>query len=851
MAPERSSKRLKHSSNPRYTAQVVYKIDDGSHVAGVGTRELVFEYNFLSRTHSFTLLESGAGLVDGNLRNLRMKQERLKLVGTRQGWVDLLVESLEVGPAAKETAVAYLKTQFPDFKLRGDYLGHLNTGSFSLTHDDTCIVLQLPDMPESIGLHAIDPKRCSFSNSVVERALSQCAEKYEQRWLNALKKAEDNTQQLRLQAVLICATEADADAVRGAGQTRPSTSVRLANIKELLSSFVVQTSTYSVKQLLREIREVQTFMVEVAVSPSPLNNPGGLYHYTSHALSLPAWAADGGPEAEFGEACAAWRLALEDLCATANSQPGGMQIDDFNRQVVELRPAPRLPRQGAEPGRGGKMSRLEYILHRRLQSAVTDGSAVGGRPFFSATSDEFKSIESAFMERVLKQTGNEQFLCSDYSGLELGRASATKVPMMDLLNSDSGSGISIDHVDQVTVTRSSDGQVETSFSTIENLYLSSDTENFEKHRYCVPAFALGNAVLFKVDGLPALWADNPAVPDLIELVDIIILVTDCWPEPCWHEERRLLPADLVIAARKFEVDVLAALGLDCYEPLAELVLERDDVDVVEHSELVRREVSDREAQLKGERYADLLRVGLARVRNPDREGGQAGAGVVKELMAVGKQLAREGEEAWGIRIKKNKDGIPAMTLDGRESAAELGYALLQTKLALKGRGYDIPERALYALTIMYNLNNARLDPVEHTDLDAIILTSYTMPGVPFIIPYQNKGMYSPSTSRSDHTVAGYLTGFKSDAIKDLTLTGWDSRKATFGLDPWAVNSAVRGDAEGVKETAARAFESARAWMERAGRFKWATAEGSDDAKKAKWAEVKEKVRLLAKELEAV
>lgn len=93
-------------------------------------------------------------------------------------------------------------------------------------------------------------------------------------------------------------------------------------------------------------------------------------------------------------------------------------------------------------------------------------------------------------------------------------------------------------------------------------------------------------------------------------------------------------------------------------------------------------------------------------------------------------------------------------------------------------------------------------------------TSSSVAGVPFVVPLQNKGPFSPSASRKDHQVLVYETGFKrGTSPADLKIRDWFAQKASFGLDIWLLNAVMgAGDAAKVKRALERMQVSASCWI---------------------------------------
>ncbi|GAA5969268.1 hypothetical protein JCM11641_007533 [Rhodosporidiobolus odoratus] len=81
--------------------------------------------------------------------------------------------------------------------------------------------------------------------------------------------------------------------------------------------------------------------------------------------------------------------------------------------------------------------------------------------------------------------------------------------------------------------------------------------------------------------------------------------------------------------------------------------------------------------------------------------------------------------------------------------------------------------------------------------------------MPFDLPYINKSALGLSPSRLNHGDNGYVTGFKPGC--SLTFAEFDMKSTTFVVDPWSVNSAVRGPHPEQLKTIATLGRDALAW----------------------------------------
>ncbi|KAM0790871.1 hypothetical protein ACM66B_004712 [Microbotryomycetes sp. NB124-2] len=442
---------------------------------------------------------------------------------------------------------------------------------------------------------------------------------------------------------------------------------------------------------------------------------------------------------------------------------------------------------------------LYQLIDRLLQNAVgfTQGCQ---RPGMLSSDPIYRAMRSHLLARAVKTDENDpqqDLISSGLSGVSF------RVPKTLMLTSEFRRSpyakipLSVDHVNQVTLkfTKSLDGigKIQPVFVSHSlqasnqhladmmqqhdenNVMVTTRQENLTKHRYFTTIFACYMLISSVGDRVDYLHRGHAVFPVIQRLIDIVADIYPIWPISCLHGERLKSSAEVICEAIEYVDELNKKLGFEFASPPAP-----------RPSAFEYRRVPKHDATLAN-------------------------------IKLVGGRLMKEAA-SMGINILKNQDGIPSMSLNGQDNAEDIARACAAALVHLRARGYAMPAHELYALVIWQNVDRCRKSLDRGKTVDDLVLTSGTHAVMPFIVPSQNKGPFSPSSSRRDHAINEYRTGFATNEPETISLLN-RTAESSFFIDPWCTNASLGACSgqDGLDKEVKRMEMTSKFWVEGVGK----------------------------------
>ncbi|GAA5901150.1 uncharacterized protein JCM6883_004770 [Sporobolomyces salmoneus] len=626
-------------------------------------------------------------------------------------------------------------------------------------------------------------------------------------WKNTIEELQDLHQKQAYLLILDTAIKLD-EGYRRRLLAAPSSTKRMSDLKEKLHEFCYggRTSSYTLRTSDRisggkSKDGADCWLVRVGVTGSSLNNPQNR-ETVSAPFSLSDWIAQKNDPTE------------------ANEAEDGMGIDEFKRRLDALLPCDQAaPRRGSAPGVNEQPHRplAAWRLRQALLNATKSNSERAPLP----TADpSFEPIFEGLTNRAVQPhpTNSEQVVVIDgYTSEVILVTGKKKIQNEASREATKGSRnpISIDHVSQVRLEVDDKGKVVVGFHSLDNMVVTSPLLNSLKHRYPLPIFYSSLAIIASGQNLPYLSEDQSQFEIINRIVKIIDESYRIWPIACPHSERKLQAAEVIVGSDDYVREVCTMLGAVVPESTKAYptgqeyrnAIARASAEVQNEVEEIMRKnnvAEDFQGYLKPE-------TGLTTSRPSYYEFIPVDPVVIENIKKVGKRFMEDAADL-KITLVLNEDKIPAIDMNGKDSAEDIARACLLVSKSTKLVGTPVTPHEVYGLLLAQNIvraSEARKD--SEVEIDGLILTSGHLPSLPFISPVQNKGPLRLSPSRRNHLLDGYYAGFTNTDPSTMSLSDYDGTPS-FWIDAWVLNSSLRGDDSEIRGQLEALVNSARSFM---------------------------------------
>ncbi|GAA6030601.1 hypothetical protein JCM8097_006229 [Rhodosporidiobolus ruineniae] len=807
----------------------------------------------LGRDHDFGLYDyAGDELPAVNsISATAMGKYKRDMLRKRQSDTQILIEMLEEDSTADEAALLLSNLKY---QLVNHYEGDISFAGLTLKNGSW--VVTMAHAQKTVSLDGIDTSALTFTDEEFGKRTASLDVDALSLLQDHLTSAEGMGQRRAFMGLVLALVDGD-EASRQNTYVPPTGAQRMMRFERELAKISLGETTYYEVSLgipWTDSNDKTFVNLRCTATASRLNNPGHAIPFFSLTLSLAAWLEEDGDPALYEVAAYDWLQASQEYVLLANSQKGGVDVEDVKRKLTELRPAARLPAGGHGRSYGLGPQLISHNVLRHALSSACSSTLGSQREHLSPIDPRFPPMLKVLVDNhvqvdplddgkhIIIDGFTEEVLWRGPIETELFSTTVAKMQGTEF-------PVSVDHHWQVTLQMDDHSKLEAVFHSPSNIMATSPRINRTKHRYNTPLLALFMALvylhhlLFGVFGF--LTTQMLVFAAIVRIILLITRIYPLWPISCIHAERRLHSPALIVDSQSFVARLNKKLGISFHVELPGLPTSfRFRLGVATASKEINDEIKKRcdRAGLtyadEGDAYLDEkvnIASGLTTARPLTYESRPVKPADVAAVKSTGLRL---GSDAVKKKIfpRRNVDGLPAMSVDGLEDAEDITRSCDAMSKSIKaasrfrtGEVVEIPPHVIYGLIISENVKRAdKARKNKDEEVRELVLTSGSLWTVPFVVPSQNKGPLSPSPSRLSHGSTTYDAGCSNHDPSTITLEDY-SDDNTFTVDAWLVNAALgAGFEEAMAEEMKGLRKSAKAWFEgRCGAaMRWMASYGS-------------------------